>query len=115
VRRVLRECIGGVPDDATKELLEELMGYPGVRASWRGPSPMEPLLPVIPVTFAKDGRRFDFFSTVTTLGTPQDITVQEIRIECFFPADDATVLAARELRRQAERSTGEAPGAPTQA
>lgn len=32
------------------------------------------------------------------LGTPQDITVQEIRIECFFPADDATERAARKLR-----------------
>jgi len=34
---------------------------------------------------------------VTTLGTPQDITVQEIRIECFFPADAETERAARDL------------------
>ena len=26
--------------------------------------------------------------TIATLGTPQDITLQEVRIECFFPADD---------------------------
>jgi hypothetical protein len=31
-----------------------------------------------------------FFTTIATLGTPQDITVQEIRIESFFPMDDAT-------------------------
>jgi hypothetical protein len=49
------------------------------------------------VSFARDGRRFDFFSTVTTLGTPQDVTVQEVRIECFFPVSDATARAAREL------------------
>ncbi len=34
--------------------------------------------------------RASLFSTLTTLGIPQDITLQELRIECFFPADDAT-------------------------
>jgi hypothetical protein len=34
---------------------------------------------------------------VTVLGTAQDITVQELRIESFFPLDDATVMAARSL------------------
>ena len=32
----------------------------------------------------------DFFSAVTTLGTPLDVTLQEIRIECFFPANEQT-------------------------
>lgn len=30
------------------------------------------------------------FTTIATLGTPQDVTLQEIRIECFFPADEET-------------------------
>jgi hypothetical protein len=34
---------------------------------------------------------------VTTLGTPQDVTLQELRIECFFPADDDTAAEARRL------------------
>jgi hypothetical protein len=34
---------------------------------------------------------------VTTLGTPQDITLQEIRIECFFPVDAATEAAVKRL------------------
>jgi hypothetical protein len=33
---------------------------------------------------------------IATLGTPQDVTVQEIRIECFFPADDATARVFRD-------------------
>ena len=52
---------------------------------------------MVPVSFVKGEQRFDFFSTVTTLGTPQDVTVQEIRIECFFPSDRATESAARRL------------------
>jgi transcriptional regulator with XRE-family HTH domain len=90
VRRVHRESLGGSRDEATSALLDEVLGYPDVPATWKQPSPDTPLVPVIPVAFAKDGRRFSFFSAVTTLGTPQDITLQELRIECFYPLDAAT-------------------------
>jgi hypothetical protein len=39
----------------------------------------------------------DYFSTVTTLGTPLDVTLQELRIECFFPANEETAAAARRM------------------
>jgi hypothetical protein len=58
-----------------------------------------PVAPIVPIRFARAGRTFDFFSTVTTLGTPQDVTLQELRIECFFPADDETRTQADLLRR----------------
>lgn len=96
VRRAHREAIGGVKDEATSKLLAEIMSYPGVPSSWTEPAlNSAPLLPMLPVSFKKADRSFNFFSTVTTLGTPQDITVQEIRIECFFPADEATAVRAR--------------------
>lgn len=85
LHRARREAVGGVTDESTKELIAEIMNYPGVPSSLRTAANVA-LVPVIPVSFEKVGRRFDYFSTVTTLGTPQDITVQEIRIECFFPA-----------------------------
>lgn len=97
IQRVHRECIGGVSDPGTQALLAELLRYPDVPRSFGQPSPSTPLLPVLPVSFVKGAQRFEFFSSVTTLGTPQDITVQEIRIECFFPADAATEQAARLL------------------
>ena len=97
VRRVRRECVGGVEDAGTQQLLAEILSHPGVPAAVRQATPGAALLPVVPVSFQKGDRRFDFFSTVTTLGTPQDITVQEIRIESFFPVDEATATAAREL------------------
>lgn len=50
-----------------------------------GPPP-----PVLPVTLCAGTFRASLFSTLTTLGIPQDVTLQELRIECFFPADDAT-------------------------
>jgi hypothetical protein len=38
----------------------------------------------------RDHLEWKFFSTIATLGTPYDITLQELRIECLFPADEAT-------------------------
>jgi transcriptional regulator with XRE-family HTH domain len=98
VRRVQRESVGGIQDEGTRTLLAEILSYPGVPQSWRNTNPSTPLSPVLPVSFTKGAHQFNFFSTVTTLGTPQDITAQEIRIECFFPADEPTEAAARRLR-----------------
>ena len=97
VRRVHREAVGGVADESLRTLLAEILAYPGVPTAWREADVHTPLLPVVPVSFRKDGRAFDFFSAVTTLGTAQDVTVQELRIECFFPVDAASERAAREL------------------
>jgi transcriptional regulator with XRE-family HTH domain len=97
IRRIHREAVGGAADDVMRGLLDEVFAYPGVPAHWRAPDLATPLVPVVPIAFRKDHRTFNFFSTVTTLGTPQDITLQEIRIECFFPADADTGRYAREL------------------
>ena len=97
VQRVHRECVGCVKDERTLELLGELARYPGVSQSWATAPPHVPLSPIVPVSYVKEEQRFDYFSTVTTLGTPQDITLQEIRIECFFPFNPATDAAARRL------------------
>jgi transcriptional regulator with XRE-family HTH domain len=96
LHRVQREAVGGVKDDATAKLLESVLSFPDVPARLSKPR-AEPLLPVIPVCFSKGSDRFSYFSTVTTLGTPQDITLQEIRIECFFPADPGTARLSKEL------------------
>jgi hypothetical protein len=41
---------------------------------------------VVPVHFRKGDLDVRYFSLVTTVGTPQDVTLQEIRVESFFPA-----------------------------
>jgi len=41
------------------------------------------------------------FSTLTTLGTPLDVGLQELRIESFFPADEATRLVVNHLAEEA--------------
>ncbi|HWM04099.1 MAG TPA: helix-turn-helix transcriptional regulator [Actinophytocola sp.] len=90
IQRVHREAVGGVRDPRTQALLEEALAAPGVPARWHGPDLTADLLPVIPVEFGRGGRTLRYFSMVTTVGTPQDIAAQEIRLESFFPTDDAT-------------------------
>ncbi len=86
IQRVHREAVGGVVDPATTDLLEEVLALPGIPAAWRVPDFARGTLPIIPVEFAKGDEAVSYFSTVTTFGTPQDVTLQEIRLECFFPA-----------------------------
>jgi transcriptional regulator with XRE-family HTH domain len=90
VRRVRREAIGGVTDERAQTILHEVLAYPGVPASLRSLDATLPTTPIVPIQYSRDGRQFDYFSTVTTLGTAQDVTLQELRIECFFPANDTT-------------------------
>jgi hypothetical protein len=90
IQRVHREAVGGVPDVQTTRLLDEVLALPDVPAAWRTPDFAATPLPILPVELAKDGVRLSYFSLVTTVGTPQDVTLQEIRVESFFPADDAT-------------------------
>ena len=97
VRRVRREAVGGVGDERARQILDEVLAYPGVPPSLRDVDPMRPTAPIVPVHYERDGRRFNYFSTVTTLGTAQDVTLQELRIECFFPADEATREEAARL------------------
>jgi transcriptional regulator with XRE-family HTH domain len=90
VQRIHREAIGGIPDTATTRLLDEVLGQPGIPAAWRTPDFAASPLPLLPIDFAKDGIEVSYFSLVTTVGTPQDVTLQEIRLESLFPADAAT-------------------------
>ncbi|EWM10085.1 LOW QUALITY PROTEIN: toxin-antitoxin system, antitoxin component, Xre family, partial [Kutzneria sp. 744] len=85
VRRARREAIGLVTDERAQRILDEVLACPGVPASLRSLDPETPVPPIVPIRHARGDRRFDYFSTVTTLGTPQDVTQQELRIECFFP------------------------------
>jgi transcriptional regulator with XRE-family HTH domain len=88
-QRVYRESVGRVIDERTKELLAALLAYPDVKAEWKNPMVLS-AMPVIPIGFVKDDKVLSYFSMVTTVGTPQTIAAQEMRIECMFPADEAT-------------------------
>jgi len=79
------------------QLLEEVMTYPGMPAEWRRPRNPAGSSPVMTMQLEKGDLRLAFFSTFTTLAMPTDAALQKLKIECFYPADDATAGIAREL------------------
>jgi transcriptional regulator with XRE-family HTH domain len=88
-QRVHRESVGRVIDEKTKELLESLQAYPDVKTELEKPSSLSST-PVIPIGFVKRGKTLNYFSMVTTVGSPQSITAQELRLECLCPADEGS-------------------------
>jgi hypothetical protein len=74
----------------TTALRNRLLGYPGVREAMASPSIESMRAPVLTMHFEKGGTSLQLFTTIATLGTPQDITVQELCIECYFPMDAGT-------------------------
>ena len=89
--------------EATAQLLARLVCYAGVREAMRDGGGAQPARPVLPMEFRKDGKTLRMFTTIATLGTPQDITLQELRIECFFPMDEATRAAFQGWGRESPR------------
>lgn len=61
------------------------------------PHVLPPLDVAVPMIFSHQGRQVSLFSTITTFGTPQDITLEEISIESYYPADAESADILREL------------------
>jgi transcriptional regulator with XRE-family HTH domain len=96
--RHLHDEIAERPGDAqSRALLERALAYPGMPSRWATRDPGGAPPPVLTVEFRKGDERLRFFSTITTFGTPRDVTLDELRIECAFPADEATAEVCRAL------------------
>jgi transcriptional regulator with XRE-family HTH domain len=89
--RQLRRSIVLTADAQLEAILAEVTAYPNVAAlavtraaAWDEP----PLL--IPFRLAMGDAELSLFTMLTTFGTPQDVTLDELAVELFFPADDGT-------------------------
>lgn len=71
-----------------------MLAYPGVPPLSRA-APLAEYGPVLSMHFRKGETSLRLFTTIATLGTPQNVTLQEIRIECFFPADAESAALLR--------------------
>ena len=91
-RDLLRSADAGI-----RLLLDELLAYPDIPRNWRTLDLDAPAAPFLAIEMQKGETHLSFFTTLTTLGTPYDITLHELRVESFFPADDDTDTALRRL------------------
>ena len=75
-------------DPALAALHEELAAYPGAERGVAHDLAAGEV--AVPLRLRHDGRELSFISTITTFGTAVDVTLSELSIEAFFPADAAT-------------------------
>lgn len=75
-----REATGDGPASESGQLLATMPDAQGERAA----------LPFLPVTLRKDRLELNLFTSITTLATLHDVTLHELRLESFFPADEAS-------------------------
>ncbi|HZP27569.1 MAG TPA: helix-turn-helix domain-containing protein [Acidimicrobiia bacterium] len=78
-------------DAELRSLADEVAAYPNVGPvrDWRHAARDEPQL-LVPVRVVAGDDELSMFTTLTTFGTPQDITLAELSVELFYPADDAS-------------------------
>jgi hypothetical protein len=84
-------------DPEVERLAEEVSHYPNVAAlgGWRDTASAEEPALWIPWRLDLGGQHLSFFTTLTTFGTPQDVTLAELAVELFYPADEPTETALR--------------------
>ncbi|MGE2815667.1 helix-turn-helix domain-containing protein [Mycobacterium heidelbergense] len=92
----LRRTIALTGDPVLQAIDEEVRAYPGVAAAAAGRGTPDNASLLIPfVLDAGGGKRLSMFTTLTTFGTPLDVTLAELAVELFYPADPES---ARMLR-----------------
>jgi transcriptional regulator with XRE-family HTH domain len=97
VARLQREVAARPGDDELSRLLARVLAQPGVPAEWRAFAPGRSAAPFIPVHLRSAQLEVRLFTMMTSIGTPLDVTAEELHIETYFPADDATESALRGL------------------
>lgn len=94
--RLHREASAG-PSEARHRLLAAALATPGVPEAWRAPGPGQASDPFVTVHLRSPTLEVRLFSMLTSIGTPLDITAEELLIESYFPADETSERALRAL------------------
>ncbi|WP_427886718.1 helix-turn-helix domain-containing protein [Kribbella sp. GL6] len=89
----LQRQVASTADPELQDLYDELREY-AVHDQPAAPGPTDV---VVPLELTHDGRELSLLTTIATFGTPLDVTVSELMIESFYPADDATAEYLRAL------------------
>ena len=92
----IREALAQPQDEALASLVEELASFPDVPADWRQPDFSTPVDPVFTLRLARDGLELAFLTTLTVFSAPQNVTLEELQIESYYPLDDVTERVCRE-------------------
>jgi hypothetical protein len=94
-------------DETLKALTAEILAYPGVPSRWREPELEPPHALILPMEIDLDGKVARMFSTVTTVSTPHDVTLQDLHVEVFYPSDAETEATLRSYEERVSARFGD--------
>ncbi len=94
--RLYRDAVLDDSEGTVSKLLERMLALEGVPTEYHEPAP-DGTNPLARLCFEKDGRRIEFDSLISTVGTPTDVTYQEIRLRYFVPVDTESKNALEEI------------------
>jgi transcriptional regulator with XRE-family HTH domain len=97
--RLHREALARPGDPELAALLASLFRYEGVPEDWRPPDFSVPSEATLEVRLRDGDLDLGFLTALTQFNAPQNVTLDEIRIESYFPVDDATARACERLAR----------------
>ena len=97
IRHLHNDLAAAPSDSRMRELMRDVLAYPEVPERWAKRQLPAPVPSLSTITYRKADVELTFFWTMTTFGTPHDVMLDELRIECSFPADEATDRFCREL------------------
>lgn len=99
VSRLHREVLAQPESEALQTLLASLFEFPGVPETWRQPDFGSESEPIMVLRLRKDDLELAFLTTVTAFNAPQNVTLEELRIESYFPLDAPTRVACEAMPR----------------
>ena len=100
VARVHREIAARPGDAQLSQLLARVLAQPDVPTEWRVPAPGRSAPPILTVHMKSPTLEVKLFTMLTSIGTPLDVTAEEIHIETYFPADEESERVLRGLTMQ---------------
>tara|TARA_R110002072_G_scaffold265476_1_gene424373 strand:- start:2017 stop:2820 length:804 start_codon:yes stop_codon:yes gene_type:complete len=95
--RLHRESLAKANDERLKSLLDRLLAFPDVPDKWRQPDFSDSCEATLTLKLQRGEWQFSFLMTMTSFSAPQNITVEELMIESYFPLDKETELACQRL------------------
>ena len=103
LRRLQREVLHRPGDEAMADLLADLLKTPDIPSDWRQPDLAAGSEPAIPLRFRLGDLVLSFMTTITAFNAPINVTLDELRIESFFPLDEVTESFCRSVLADEDR------------
>jgi len=97
LQRARRALVVNPKDALLPQLIEEIMAHPDAPPNWRQPDWSTPPAPALCMILEHEGGRYAFFTMLAHFGTPQNVTIEELSVETFYPSDQTTKDLLRQL------------------